>query len=171
VHTTTFVGNSFVPIRFIGLYNIYVYICVCGRICIFILYIECNTGNSVSPHYLTAFKTDVLFTCSHVPHTLVIIYMLHIYYYIPSVQNYVCVLFFLTSYQRFLMSRVGRSYMGLFLFFVVKREVFFKTIICVENSWLRIVRTAVWHKIKTTAEKKNTCLDFSYNYNIIVYVV
>lgn len=88
---------------------------VYAAVCIFILYIECNTGNSVSPHYLTAFKTDVLFTCSHVPHTLVIIYI--IIYPCPSVQNYVCILFFLTSYQRFLMSRVGRSYMGLFLFF------------------------------------------------------
>lgn len=170
MHTTTSVGNSFVPIRFIGLNNIYVYICVCGRICIFILYIECNTGNSVSPHYLTAFKTDVLFTCSHVPHTLVIMYMLHIYYYIPSVQNYVCVLFFLTSYQRFLMSRVGRSYMGLFLFFCRQKGSIFQNYhLCRENSWLRIVRTALVAQDKADdgRKKKHVFRFFIQLYNII----
>lgn len=81
---------------------------------IYLFYIlNVHTGNSVSPHYLTAFETDVLFTCSHVPHA-----RYHIY--IPSVQNYVRVFcFFLTSYQRFLMSRVGRSYIHGFVFVFV----------------------------------------------------
>lgn len=91
--------------------------CVLPCVYIFILYIKCNTGNSVSPRYLTAFETDVLFTCSHVLHSLVITYICYTYIIIYPLSKIMCVLFFLTSYQRFLMSRVGRSYMGLFLFF------------------------------------------------------
>lgn len=148
---------------------------------IYLYYIECNTGNSVSPHYLTTFETDVLFTCSHVPHASYQTYIYictyinihtriiyYIYYYIPSVQNYVCVLFFFNVLSTIFDVSRGTFYMGLFLFFffVVKREVFFKTHLCRELVTAYCPDCSNKAEDKDDGRKKNTCLDFSYNYII-----